>query len=281
MTSTVFSLVLTAALLHAVWNSMTKSSGKPELTIASYQLVGTIVCIPLAIWLPLPNTSCWPMIIGSVIIHNFYYFTLAQAYRFGDLSQVYPIFRGSAPILVACGAAIFAEEHLSIASIIGISFISLAIVSLAFRSTTFGQMPPKALIWAVITATLIASYTVIDGIGVRASDNPLSYIVWLFILEVVPIGTILLITKRPEWTKYFLENQLKIFAGGVSSSLAYGMVIYAMGLGAMAIVSSLRETSVIFAAIIGVIWLREPFGTARIRAAMMIFVGILLIRWFE
>ena len=281
MSATIFSLVIAAALLHAVWNSMTKSSGKPELTIASYQLVGTLLCIPVAIWLPFPDTSCWPMILSSVIIHNIYYFTLAQAYRFGDLSQVYPIFRGSAPILVACGAAIFAGEYLPLTTIAGISFISLAIVSLAFRSTKFGQMSPKALIWALLTATLIASYTVIDGLGVRVSDDPLSYIIWLFILEVVPIGTILLVTKRSEWAKYLLENRWKICAGGVASSVAYGLVIYAMGLGAMAIVSSLRETSVIFAAIIGVIWLREPFGHARVRAAMMVVIGIILIHWFE
>ena len=182
--------------------------------------------------------------------------------------------------MVACGAAIFANEFLPISTIAGIALISLALASLAFRASAFGAMSRKALIWALLTATLIAGYTVIDGIGVRDSVNPLSYIVWLFILEIVPIGLILLITKRVEWARYFRKNRWELCAGGVASSAAYGLVIYAMSLGPMAIVSSLRETSVIFAAIIGVIWLREPFGAARIRAAMMIFVGILIIRWF-
>ena len=127
---------------------------------------------------------------------------------------------------------------------------------------------------------MIACYTVIDGIGVRGSVNPLSYIVWLFILEIVPIGLILLITRRVAWNSYFLENRWELCAGGVASSVAYGLVIYAMSLGPMAIVSSLRETSVIFAAIIGAVFLREPFGLARIRAAIMVAIGIIIIRWF-
>jgi len=136
------------------------------------------------------------------------------------------------------------------------------------------------MIWTLLTATLIAGYTIIDGIGVRVSGNPLSYIVWLFIFEIVPIGFILLITKRMEWSRYFLENRFELCAGGVASAVAYGLVIYAMSLGPMAIVSSLRETSVIFAAIIGAVYLREPFGMARIRAAVMVAIGIIIIRWF-
>ena len=280
MTVTLFNVVIISAFLHAVWNSIAKASDEPELTIASYQLVGALLCIVVAIWVPFPKASSWPMIAGSVIVHNFYYFSLAQAYRSGDLSQVYPIFRGAAPILVACGAAIFANEFLPISTIAGIALISLALASLAFRASAFGAMSRKALIWALLTATLIAGYTVIDGIGVRDSVNPLSYIVWLFILEIVPIGLILLITKRVEWARYFRKNRWELCAGGVASSAAYGLVIYAMSLGPMAIVSSLRETSVIFAAIIGAVCLREPFGLARVRAAMMVIIGVIIIRWF-
>ena len=278
MTLDVFALVLTAALLHAIWNSMAKASDEPELTIASYQLVGTVICIFAAFWLPFPNASSWPMIIGSVIVHNFYYFTLARAYRSGDLSQVYPIFRGSAPILVACGAAIFVGEHLQPEVMIGIACISLAVVSLGYRSAKFGVMSKKAKIWALLTAILIAIYTIIDGMGVRVSDNPLSYIVWLFILEIIPIGTFFLITNRLKWKQYFLKNRWELCGGGTASSAAYAMVIFAMSLGPMAVVSSLRETSVIFAGIIGAVWLREPFGLPRIRAAIMIAIGIVVIR---
>ena len=279
MTPFLVGLVLTAAILHAVWNAMAKSGGTPEISIASYQLVGSFVCIVLAVWLPFPDRAAWPMIIGSVAIHNFYYFALARAYRAGDLSQVYPLFRGAAPVLVACGAAVVAYEYLTLGTVAGILCISLGVVSLAFRSATFGAMPRAALVWGVATAVLIASYTIVDGLGIRASSNKLSYIVWLFILEVVPIGTIMLATRRTQWFDYMRANRWTVVGGGIASATAYGLVIFAMSLGAMAVVSSLRETSVIFAAIIGAMFLREPFGAARIRAAALVAVGIVLMRW--
>ena len=279
MTPLLVALVLTAAVLHAVWNAMVKSGGTPEFSIASYQLVGSLICIVLAIWLPFPDRAAWPMIIGSVTIHNIYYFALARAYRAGDLSQVYPLFRGMAPVLVACGAALVAHEYLTLGTVAGIFCISLGLVSLAFRAAKFGAMPRAALAWGGVTAVLIASYTVVDGLGIRASSNELSYIVWLFILEVVPIGTIMLATRRAQWFDYMRANRWTVVGGGVASATAYGLVIHAMSLGAMAVVSSLRETSVIFAAIIGAMFLREPFGAARIRAAALVAVGIVLMHW--
>ena len=279
MTPLLVGLVLTAAVLHAVWNAMVKSGGTPELSIASYQLVGSLVCILLAVWLPFPDRAAWPMIIVSVAIHNFYYFALARAYRAGDLSQVYPLVSGVTPVLVAFGVAIVAHEYLSLGTIAGIIFISLGVMSLAFRTAMFGAMPRAAIAWGAATAVLIAAYTVVDGLGVRASSNELSYIVWLSILEIVPIGTIMLATRRAQWFDHMRANRWTVVGGGVASSAAYGLVIYAMSLGAMAVVSSLRETSVIFAAIIGALFLREPFGAARIRAAALVAVGIVLMRW--
>jgi drug/metabolite transporter (DMT)-like permease len=279
MTPLLIGLVLTAAVLHAAWNAMAKSGGTPELSIASYQLVGSLVCIVLAVWLPFPDREVWPMIIGSVVIHNIYYFALARAYRSGDLSQVYPLFRGVAPVLVACGAAVVAHEYLTLGTIAGIVCISLGVVSLAFRTATFGAMPRAAVAWGSATAVLIAAYTVVDGLGIRTSSNKLSYIVWLFILEVVPIGIIMLATRRTQWFDYMRGNRWTVIGCGVASATAYGLVIYAMSLGAMAVVSSLRETSVIFATIIGALFLREPFGTARIQAAALVAVGIILMRW--
>ncbi len=278
MTSLLVGLVLTAALLHAVWNAMAKSGGHPEYSIASYQLVGSVICIGLSTLMPIPARESWPLIFLSVIIHNLYYFSLAQAYRVGDLSQVYPLFRGLAPVLVAFGAVIFAGEWLSPGTLAGIVIISGGVISLAFRNATLGAMPRKALFWGLTTSLLIACYTVVDGLGVRIAGNPISYILWLFIFEIVPIGLVLLFTRRQAWLTYMRENPLMVIGGGVASSTAYGLVIFAMSLGAMAVVSSLRETSVIFAAIIGSVFLREPFGSARIRAATLVASGIILMR---
>jgi len=235
-------LVLSAALLHASWNALVKSGGVPEFTIAAYQALGGLVCLILIFFVPKPDIASWPYLFASVVIHNFYYFTLARAYRLGDLSQVYPLFRGLAPILVALGAAVFARE------------------------------------WGLITSVLIACYTVIDGIGVRSAGEPVSYIVWLFLFEPIPIVCWLLLRQRAEWVNYLKRSKLNILFGGVASSAAYGMVIFAMSLGAMAMVSSLRESSVIFAALIGSLFLKEPFGRRRVIASLFVALGIVVMR---
>jgi drug/metabolite transporter (DMT)-like permease len=139
-------------------------------------------------------------------------------------------------------------------------------------------MSLNALGWGSCTAVLIAMYTVTDGLGVRAAGNGLSYIIWLFIFEVIPIGGILLVYRRRAWLSYMRAHYAEVVAGGIASSAAYGLVIFAMSLGAMAVVSSLRETSVIFAAIIGAMVLREPFGRARVRAAILVAAGIGVMR---
>lgn len=272
-------LVLAAALLHATWNAMAKGGGAPELSIASYQLFGGLICVAIIPFVPLPAPESWPYLVASVLVHNAYYFTLSAAYRVGDLSQVYPLFRGLAPVLVAIGGAAFAGEWLSLGTGIGIALISLGIVSLAFAGQRFGTMPAAARFWGLATSVLIASYTVIDGLGVRAAGDEVSYIVWLFAFEVVPIGLYLLATQPARWAEHLRRRMLNNIGGGVASSAAYALVIYAMSFGTMAVVSSLRETSVIFAAIIGVIWLREPFGRPRIVAALLVATGIILIRY--
>ncbi|MFT5225128.1 MAG: drug/metabolite transporter (DMT)-like permease [Polaribacter sp.] len=279
MSLLVVGLVLLAALLHASWNAMAKSGGTPELSIASYQLVSALLCIPFLFFVPLPLVGSWPMILFSVIVHNLYYYTLARSYRAGDLSQMYPLFRGLAPVLVTIGAMFFAQEWLSIGSMLGIGLISLGLVSITLLGGKFGQISPEALRWGLATSVLIATYTVADGLGVRAAGNSLSYILWLFSLEFLPICIVLLLTKRKDWFAYLANKPGKIALGGIASSAAYGLVIFAMGLGSMAMVSSLRETSVIFAALIGTLIFKESFGRQRIIAAALVCTGIILIHW--
>ena len=279
MSPLVIGLVLLAAVLHASWNAMVKSGGTPEFSIASYQVVSTLICLPFVFFVPLPLVESWPMIFISVVVHNVYYFTLAKSYRVGDLSQMYPLFRGLAPVMVAIGAMIFAQEWLSPGSMIGIGLISLGLMSITLLGGQFGKISPLALRWGLATSVLIATYTVVDGLGVRASGNSLSYILWLFVFESVPISVVLLLTKRKEWFSYIGNKPGKIALGGIASSAAYGLVIFAMGLGSMAMVSSLRETSVIFAALIGTLIFKESFGRQRIIAASLVCAGIILIRW--
>jgi len=278
MSPFIVGLVLLAALLHASWNAMAKSGGTPQYSIASYRLVNAIWCLPLLFFFPLPLAASWPMLLASTLIHTVYYYTLSKSYRSGDLSQVYPLFRGLAPVLVVLGAALLASEYLPIGAIVGIGLVSAGLISITFSGGMLGKIPGPALRWGLATSALIAAYTVADGMGVRAAGNPFSYILWLFVFEPIPIGLWLLVTDRSGWFGYMRAKPGKITAGALAAATAYAMVIYAMSVAPMAMVSSLRETSVIFAALIGTLMFREPFGRQRIIAAVLVCLGVVLIK---
>ena len=278
MTPFIVGLVLLAALLHASWNAMAKSGGTPQFSIASYRLVNAIWCLPLLFFFPLPLAASWPMLLASTIIHTAYYYTLSKSYRSGDLSQVYPLFRGLAPVLVVLGAALMANEYLSAGAMLGIGLVSAGLISITFAGGTLGKIPGPALRWGLATSVFIGAYTVADGMGVRAAGNPFSYILWLFIFEPIPVGLWLLATDRSGWFGYMRAKPGKITAGALAAATAYAMVIYAMSVAPMGMVSSLRETSVIFAALIGTLMFREPFGRQRIIAAALVCLGVVLIK---
>ena len=278
MTPWIVTLVLLAALLHASWNAMAKSGGTPGYSIASYRLTSALVCLPLLFLLPLPLAASWPMLLASTVIHTAYYWTLSRSYHSGDLSQVYPLFRGLAPVLVVIGAAAFAGEYLDGGAMLGIALVSVGLVSITFSGGALGRISRPALGWGLATSVLIAAYTVADGMGVRAAGNPFGYIAWLFVLEPLPICTWLLLRERAGWFGYLRSRPGKIGAGALAAAAAYGMVIYAMGVAPMGLVSSLRETSVIFAAMIGTLLFREPFGRRRIVAAVLVCCGVALIK---
>jgi len=278
VTPLIVALVLLAALLHASWNAMAKSGGSPQFSIASYRLISAICCLPLLFFFPIPLAESWPMLLASTFIHTLYYYTLSRSYRNGDLSQVYPLFRGLAPVLVVLGAALLADEYLTSGAMLGIVLVSAGLISITFAGGAIGKIPPLALRWGLATSVLIAAYTVADGMGVRVAGNPFSYIIWLFVLEPIPIGLWLLATDRSGWFCYMRAKPVKICAGALAAAGAYAMVIYAMGVAPMGLVSSLRETSVIFAALIGTFMFREPFGRQRIIAATLVCCGVVLIK---
>jgi len=278
VTPLVIGLVLFAALLHASWNAMAKSGGTPQFSIASYRLVNALWCLPLLFFFPIPLAASWPMLLASTLIHTVYYYTLSRSYRSGDLSQVYPLFRGLAPVLVVFGAALFASEYLTLGAMLGIGLVSAGLISITFAGGTGGKIPGSALRWGLATSVLIAAYTVTDGIGVRAAGNPFSYILWLFVFEPIPIGLWLLVRDRAGWFGYMRAKPGKICAGALAAATAYALVIYAMSVAPMGMVSSLRETSVIFAALIGSLLFREPFGRQRIIAAVLVCLGVVVIK---
>ena len=278
MSLTIIALVLAAALLHASWNALAKKSSDPLFGIGSFRLVCAGFAICFIPFVDLPAKESWWALLVSTLIHSAYYFTAAASLKAADLSQVYPLYRGISPLLVAILSTWFASEWLNPVQWSAVFIITTGLLTIAWHPDIRGRLSRQALMWGLATSVLIACYTVIDGLGVRVAGDPLSYIVWLFALEALPIGAYLVFKDRQGFTNYMSANMTTCIAGGIASAVAYGLVIYAMSLGAIALVSSLRETSVIFAAIIGSVFLREPFGRRRVIASAIVVLGVIIIR---
>lgn len=271
-------LVLAAALTHTAWNALVKASGDRLVTLAIVICTGSLICVPPALVLDPPAAAAWPFLLGSLALHQCYFALLLGAYREGELNLVYPIARGSAPLLVAAGAAWAAGEVPGPMGAAGILLASAGITSLSLgrRSELGGSW--KAVALALATGAVIAAYTVADGLGMRRAASPWGYIVWLNMLTGIPIVAATLVAKRGQMRALLARQWKPGVAGGLFALFAYGLVLYALSRGAMGPVAALRETSVLFAALIGTFTLKESLGAARIAAALAIVAGIVLIQ---
>ena len=275
MTLAICLLVLSAALLHAVWNALVKGSDDKAIVLGLISLGHVIPGLFIVMVVSLPPIESVPYIIASTIIHWVYYYLLNTAYRIGDFSIIYPIARGLAPVLIALGSQIWIGEKLPILAWTGILTVSGGIMILT-RGSFSGAIPPSAIVAAVGVALAVTAYSLVDGVGIRISGNALSYIGWLFVNEIFVAAFIF--SSQFKRLRVVSVRTLYIgFAGGVISGLAYAMVLYAKTLAPLGIISALRETSVIFAAIIGVIWFKEGPRNQRLFAALIVVVGIGLI----
>ncbi|MEX0923548.1 MAG: DMT family transporter [Rhodovibrionaceae bacterium] len=280
MTPGILLLVLLAAALHATWNALVKSGQDRLVTLA---LVNLAPAIPAALALPFLPEMDWaavPYLAASVALHTLYYACLIGAYRTGDLSQVYPIARGSAPVLVAAGAWLLAGEVKTPLEIAGIVVVSLGIVSLAWRPGPL-RLPAlrkdEAILFALATGLTIAGYSIADGLGGRASGAVFTYIAWLFAVDGIAIVAFTFWRRRKTLRRSFSPHLLRGFAGGAVAATAYSIVIWAMSVAPMAQVVALRETSVLIAAGIGALILKEGFGKQRIAAAAIVVGGAALL----
>ena len=279
MDTHVFVLVLLAAFSHASWNAILKKSSNGFLTVAIIQVCGFFIGLFGIPFLPFPTAETCLYLFASLGIHVAYQILLVLAYRVGDLSLVYPIARGSAPMLVALFSALWAKEHLSYLGMGGVFLVSFGIAALAFVKKGAGELHRRPVVYALLIGLFIAAYSVIDGIGARVSGDALSYIAWLFVIQSWPLVFVAWYVERGN----FLVNLKKCWKGGVYAgilgSLGYAIVIWAMSFSKMAYVSALRETSVIFAVLIGSYMLKEPLGYKRLACAAVVLVGIILIRF--
>lgn len=264
--------------MHATWNAVVKAGGDRLVIMALAMILTSPFCLVAIFFVPLPDPASWPYIFASIVIHSAYYAFLIHAYRQGDLSQVYPIARGTAPALVAAVAWVWAGEALSLREMSGVAIVSLGILSIAWRQGRPAQTgEARSVVFALLTSLCIALYSVTDGIGVRSAGSSISYIVWLFALEGWPLFLYALWRRRGRVVVSFLPNLKTGFGAAAISTLAYSIVIWAMSLGAMAHVVALRETSVVMAAALGALVLKEPFGRKRIAAAMVVAAGAILL----
>lgn len=266
-------LILFAALLHASWNALLRAGTDRLWSMTVMCLAVAVASTVTALFLTPPAAASWPYAVLSGVLHVGYNLFLVRSYKVGDLGQTYPIARGSSPILITLFAFAFAEETVSAGALIGIVLVSGGIISLAFKQR---RLAVPSLPYALGTGVFIAAYSVTDGIGARLSDAPLAYTAWMCALghhdALVYVGlhgTRSLLTPRP--------GCITAFLGGLVSLLAYGIVIYAMSEAPMGAVSALRETSVVFAALIGYYFLGESLTVRKVLACVVIATGTILI----
>ncbi len=271
-------MVLAAAVMHASWNALVKSAADKVVMQALVMLVSGVPALVLLPFLPLPDAASWPFLGISLLVHSVYYLTLVNAYRLGDLSQVYPIARGAAPIMIALGAWAFAGEALRPLELAGVGIVSIGIMSLATMGRVARDGESKAIGFALATSVTIAVYTIADGMGVRRAGEPLAYIAWLLVLDAPPLLLVTLWLRRGRIAASFGRQLKRGIVGGLIAGLGYGIVIWAMGHAPIAHVSALRETSVILAAVIGTLLLGEPFGRRRVAAAALVAVGSVILQ---
>lgn len=277
MTLGVTAAVLLAAVLHATWNAVAHAVRDRLVGFVLIGLACTACTLPLVLVAPLPARASWVFVVSSAALHSAYNLLLWQSYRLGDFNQVYPLARGTSPLLVAGAAVLLVGEHLGAVQLAGVAVVSAGLGALVLAGGR-PQAAQRAGLWAAAaTGVAIATYTVLDGVGVRRSDTVLGYAAWLFLLQgpVVPLLAL-------RWRGRALWGQLRPYAGrgllcGVLSLAAYGLVLWAQARGALAAVAALRETSVIVGAGIGAVLFHERFGRARLVATVLVATGIVLL----
>jgi phosphonate utilization associated putative membrane protein len=285
LTGPIVLAVLCGALLHAGWNALIKSGRDKALDTALMHSMGIVIALPLVAIAGLPAPAAWPYIAASMTIHLGYYIALAGAYKHGDLGLTYPVMRGCAPLLVAIGSVLFIGEGISAAAWAGVAIICVGVVTLGLSRSALRDgdetQRRKALGFALANAAIIALYTVVDGIGVRASGNALAYVSALFLFDGIPY-LLLVLWRRPGQRRAaftYMAGRWKIaFIGTLASFGSYGIALWAMTRAPVAVVAALRETSVLFAALLGTLFLREAFGWQRALGTLVIVGGVMVLR---
>lgn len=274
--------VLCGALLHAGWNALVKSSSDKTADTALVQFMGTLVALPFMLWLGPPRAESWPFIAASLLLHVGYYIALAGAYKHGELGLTYPIMRGFAPLLVALASVAVIGETPSAAAWLGIVGITLGVAMVGLAHPGEALHHGKALMFAFANAAIIACYTLVDGLGVRVSEDALRYVLTLFVLDGLPYPLLVAWQRGREGRRALLRYARVRWpvatVAGVASAVSYAIALWAMTKAPVASVAALRETSVLFAVVLGTVMLKERFGVQRALGAAVIVAGVVALR---
>ena len=279
MDSLVFAAVLLAAAAHAGWNAAIKRGFDPLVITVLIALGAGAVSLPVLAAVGLPAAAAWPWVIASVIVHLGYFAGLIEAYRAGDMSQVYPIARGSAPLLTALISTAWLGERLGLLGWVGLLCLVAGVMMLSLRGGgDLARLDRRAVGFALFTALTVCAYSVIDGVGVRAAGHALAYTAAEFFGNAAVMALYGLARRGPK----LLAGPWRLWrtglAGGALQFGSYGVALWAMTLAPIAVVAALRETSVLFGALIAVVILREPLRAVRVLAAVLIVAGLVMIK---
>jgi drug/metabolite transporter (DMT)-like permease len=271
----VFAAVLSAAVLHAAWNAIVKRANDKLLTTITVAASAAFIAAVVLPLLAPPDPASWAYIAASALIHVAYFILVAFAYHLADMGQTYPLMRGTAPFLVALVGALAMGEKLSATAWIGISLISLGVLSMVSIKQ---EGDGKGIALALFNAVIIAGYTLIDGFGVRLSESPAAYTLWVFLLAGIPLAGWALVTRRGAALRHVGLNWRMELMGGTGTLVAYGLVLWAMTTAPVAVIAALRETSILFGTAISGLVLKEKVGAARLAAACIIALGAVALR---
>jgi drug/metabolite transporter (DMT)-like permease len=270
--------VLGAALLHASWNALLKAGGDKQLDAVGLA-VGSGAAALLAVpFLPAPSPASHPWIVASALVHIAYFWALAGAYRWGDMSFSYPIMRGGGPLIVTVAGVLAFGEVLPWAETLGVALICAGILAFAAHSAADPAAQRKSLAFALLNACVIAAYTLIDAKGARLSGAPVSYALWFFILNGAVIFAVGWLGRGAALSRHLARTWRRAALGGTLALGAYAVALWAMTKAPVALVAVLRETSVVFAAVLGALFLKEPFTPRRVAATLAVLAGLVALR---
>ncbi|MCU1726642.1 DMT family transporter [Pseudomonas sp. 7P_10.2_Bac1] len=271
-------LVLVAALLHAIWNTLIKFSGERLLVVACMDTVALVAVVALVGVVSVPPPQIWPWMLASALFELLYRVLLIRAYRVGDLGLVYPLMRGLSPIVVLALTLIFAAEVLGGYQIIGILMIPCGMACLLWRGGGGDRLPWSMLPVVALIGLCIGCYTFLDGQAIKRWSHPLDYLVWLTLISAWPFPLLAITRKRAAFGLFWRTQWRLGVAVGVCVLASYALVLWAMQLGSIAEAAALREVSVILVVLFGMRYLKEPFGGPRLIACGLVLIGMLVMK---